>query len=82
VLLMEGTHIREDSDGSERGPSERDVEDACADTCKETRGMVLAMFAPQNIDRLVTISRACLRAGRDLVIDLYTARSRRDGRQH
>src|SRR5882724_40483 len=72
VLLMEGTHIREDSDGSERGPSERDVEDACADTCKETKGMVLAMFSPQNIDRLVTIYRACLRSGRDLVIDLYT----------
>src|SRR5213593_1413221 len=73
VLLMEGTHIREDSDGSERGPSERDVEDACADMCKETKGVVLAMFSPQNIDRLVTIYRACLRSGRDLVIDLYTA---------
>ena len=35
--------------------------------------MVLAMFSPQNIDRLVTIYRACLRSGRDLVIDLYTA---------
>ena len=73
VLLMEGTHIREDSDGSERGPSERDVEDACVDTCKETEGMVLAMFSPQNIDRLVTMYRACLRSGRDLVVDLYTA---------
>lgn len=73
VLLMEGTHVREDSDGSERGPSERDVEDACVDTCKETRGMVLAMFSPQNIDRLVTMYRACLRSGRDLVVDLYTA---------
>src|SRR6266849_3820183 len=73
VLLMEGTHIREDSDGSERGPSERDVEDACVDTCKETQGIVLAMFSPQNIDRLVTVYRACVRSGRDLVIDLYTA---------
>src|SRR5713101_1358678 len=73
VLLMEGTHIREDSDGTERGPSERDVEDACVDTCKETQGMVLAMFSPQNIDRLVTIYRACVRSGRDLVVDLYTA---------
>jgi ribonuclease J len=73
VLLMEGTHIREDSHGSERGPSERDVEDACVDTCRETEGMVLAMFSPQNIDRLVTVYRACVRSGRDLVIDLYTA---------
>ena len=73
VLLMEGTHIREDSDGCERGPTEREVEDACVDTCKETEGMVLAMFSPQNIDRLVTMYRACLRSGRDLVVDLYTA---------
>lgn len=73
VLLMEGTHIREDSDGSERGSSERDVEDACVDMCKDTAGLVLAMFSPQNIDRLVTMYRACLRSGRDLVIDLYTA---------
>jgi ribonuclease J len=73
LLLMEGTHIREHSDGTERGPSERDVEDACVDTCKATEGMVLAMFSPQNIDRLVTMYRACLRSGRDLVVDLYTA---------
>jgi ribonuclease J len=73
VMLLEGTHVREDSDGSERGPSERDVEDACVDVCRETKGMVLAMFSPQNIDRLVTMYRACLRSGRDLVIDLYTA---------
>ena len=73
VLLMEGTHIREDSDGSERGPTERDVEDACVETFKATEGMVLALYSPQNIDRLVTIYRACLRSGRDLVIDLYTA---------
>ncbi len=32
--------------------------------------MVLAVFSPQNIDWLVTIYRACLRFGRDLVIDL------------
>jgi len=73
VLLMEGTHIREESDGSERGPTERDVEDGCVDTCKGTAGMVLAVFSPQNIDRLVTMYRACLRSARDLVIDLYTA---------
>jgi ribonuclease J len=73
VLLMEGTHVRADADGTERGPSERDVEAACLETCRKTRGLVLAMFSPQNIDRLVTIYRAARRAGRDLVIDLYTA---------
>jgi ribonuclease J len=73
VMLLEGTHVREDSDGSERGPSERDVENACVDTCKGTEGIVLAMFSPQNVDRLVTMFRTCLRSDRDLVIDLYTA---------
>ena len=73
VLLMEGTHIRANADGTERGPTERDLEDACAETFKTSKGMVLAMFSPQNVDRLVTIYRACLRAGRDLVVDLYTA---------
>lgn len=73
VLLMEGTNVRKDSNGTERGTTESDVEDACAQTFKTTEGMVLAMFSPQNIDRLVTFYRACLRSGRDLVIDLYTA---------
>jgi len=40
---------------------------------QSTGGMVLASFSPQNIDRLVTVYRACLRSRRDLVIDLYTA---------
>lgn len=73
VLLMEGTHVREDSDATERGPSEKDVERACVEMFISTQGMVLAMFSPQNIDRLVTMYRACLRSGRDLVMDLYTA---------
>lgn len=73
VLLMEGTQVREDSDGTERGPSETDVEKACVDMFKSATGIVLAMFSPQNIDRLVTVYRACLRSQRDLVIDLYTA---------
>ncbi len=73
VLLMEGTHVRADADGTERGPSEDDVADICAATCRETAGVVLAAFSPQNIDRLVTLYKAALRSGRTLVMDLYTA---------
>jgi ribonuclease J len=73
VLLMEGTHVRADSDGSERGTSEVEVEAACANTFAATSGMALAMYSPQNIDRLVSMYRAALRTGRDLIIDLYTA---------
>ena len=35
--------------------------------------MVLTVFSAQNIDRLVTVYRAALQSGRDLVMDLYTA---------
>ncbi len=73
ALLMEGTNVRPDTSGEGRGPSEREVEDACVETFKATRGMVLTMFSPQNIDRLVTMFRACRRSGRELVIDLYAA---------
>jgi len=70
---MEGTNVRPDATGEGRGPSESDVEDTCVETFKATRGMVLTMFSPQNIDRLVTMFRACRRSGRELVIDLYAA---------
>jgi len=73
ALLMEGTNIREGASGEELGPTERDVEDACVETFKSAQGIILSMFSPQNIDRLVTMFRACRRSGRELVIDLYAA---------
>ena len=73
VLLLEGTQIREGSDGSEGGPSEKDVEAGLLATFEATEGLALVMFSPQNIDRLVSVYRACIRSGRDLVIDLYAA---------
>lgn len=73
ALLVEGTHVRADSDPAERGPTEVDVEDAFRRTCLETKGMVLAMFSPQNIDRLVSVYKAAIATNRELVIDLYTA---------
>ncbi|MFQ5700191.1 MAG: MBL fold metallo-hydrolase [Myxococcota bacterium] len=73
VLLMEGTNIRADSTAGQGGPSEQDVERACVETFRGTQGIVLAMFSPQNVDRLVTIYRATLQSDRDLVVDLYTA---------
>jgi len=73
VLLMEGTNVREDADPSARGPSEVDVEVSVADLARTTRGMVLAAFSAQNIDRLVTMFKAARRSGRELVLDLYAA---------
>jgi len=73
VLLMEGTHVRADTDGTERAPSESDVENACVATFRATEGMVLALYSPQNVDRLVTMYKAAIRADRIFVMDLYTA---------
>lgn len=71
VLLLEGTNIRDAP--SAAGPSEHDVEHGCVELFKRTDGMVLAAYSPQNIDRLVTLFRACKRSGRTLVMDLYAA---------
>lgn len=73
VLLMEGTNIREGADAEARGRSESDVEGSVAELARGTRGIVLAAFSAQNIDRLVTMFRAAKRSGRELVLDLYGA---------
>lgn len=73
VLLMEGTNIREGADPEKRGPSESEVETSVAGLARSTRGLVLAAFSAQNIDRLVTMFRAAKRSGRELVLDLYGA---------
>jgi ribonuclease J len=41
--------------------------------CRETTGMMRACYSCQHIDRLVTLCRAAKRAGRVLILDLYTA---------
>jgi ribonuclease J len=73
VLVLEGTHVR--AQGARERPrlSEADVEDRCAEFFRETRGMVLASYSGQNIDRMVSLYRAAKRAGRTLVLDLYGA---------
>ncbi|MDP8975665.1 MAG: MBL fold metallo-hydrolase [Actinomycetota bacterium] len=72
VLLMEGTNLQP---GMPTKPTatETDVEAAMAERFRDTDGIALVVSSAQNIDRLVTIYRACLRADRDLVINPYTA---------
>jgi ribonuclease J len=40
---------------------------------KSSVGRVFVAWSAQNIDRTVTLYRACLKAGRTLAVDLYTA---------
>jgi ribonuclease J len=72
VLLMEGTTLRPEGVPHD-GMTERQLEAALVDAIQAAPGIVLAMYAAQNIDRLVTWFRACRRAGRLLIVDLYTA---------
>jgi ribonuclease J len=69
VLLMEGTNL-----GSDKScVTESDIEDTFVDLFRSTAGRVFVAWSAQNVDRTVTLYRACLRAGRTLVVDLYTA---------
>jgi ribonuclease J len=69
VLLMEGTNL-----GSDKSClSESDLEDAFVDLFRATAGRVFVAWSAQNVDRTVTLYRACLKTGRTLVVDLYTA---------
>lgn len=70
LLIMEGTSL---SRGQEPGPSEQDVEEQLVNSLKQTPGLTLAMFSPQNVDRLVSYYRAAVRSGRILVLDPYAA---------
>jgi ribonuclease J len=73
ALLCEGTHIRAVGDRETAVRSESDVETSLVRRMRETVGTVSVISSAQNIDRLVTVYRACRRAGRFLVTDLYTA---------
>lgn len=72
ALLLEGSSIGRLND-DQSYPSEHDLEQALLDTFQQTDGLALVHTSSQNIDRVVTIMRASKRAGRRLVIDLYTA---------
>ncbi len=69
VLLLEGTNL-----GSDK-PTKResDLEREFVALCKATPGRVFVCWSAQNIDRTVSLYRACIRAHRTLVVDLYTA---------
>ena len=69
ALVMEGTNLGSDKPCS----SETDLEARFAALFEATAGRVFVAWSAQNIDRTVTLYRACLRTGRTLVVDLYTA---------
>lgn len=72
ALLLEGTTIGRKL-GNARPKTEVEIEDDFTRIFRETKGLALVQVSPQNIDRLVSIFRACLKSGRTLLIDLYAA---------
>lgn len=72
ALLMEGTALGRSPCDS--GPQTEDELEAefCA-SFRETSGLALIQASAQNIDRMVTLYRACKKTDRTLLIDLYTA---------
>lgn len=69
VLLTEGTNLGRDRPIL----TEEQLSWQFVHLFRRTSGRVFVAWSAQNVDRTVTLYRACLRAKRTLVVDLYTA---------
>ena len=69
-LLLEGTTISRKNDGF---PTESMLEEEFVNTFKSNSGINLVYTSGQNIDRLVSIYKACKRAGKLFAVDFYIA---------
>jgi ribonuclease J len=71
VLLMEGTTVG----GRESDPflTEDELVSRFVEVFKSTEGMCLVWCSGQNIDRIVTVYKACKKAKRQFIVDMYTA---------
>lgn len=72
ALLMEGSSLSR-LEAQDDFPSESDLENEFAAIFRATPGLVMVHASAQNIDRVVTLYRACKQSGRTMVIDLYAA---------
>jgi len=69
-LLLEGTLIGGTQNTSK---AEEDIENDLVKFYKSSSSLKLISFSSQNIDRLVSVYKACVSSGHTLVIDPYTA---------
>ncbi len=72
ALLLEGTCIGR-IENEEAFPTEKEIEAEFEKAFLDTKGMALVQCSAQNIDRIVSVFRACKKTGRTLIIDLYAA---------
>ena len=71
ALMLEGTTLGRDN--TEPIMRESDLVEKLSDRMHETKGIVLAAFSGQNIDRFVSFYKAALKCRRTFVVDLYVA---------
>ena len=69
-LLMEGTQIGRETKNEK---SEKQIEDEFVKLFTDPDKINLVCTSGQNIDRLVSVYRACLKTNRILVVDIYVA---------
>jgi ribonuclease J len=70
LLFLEGTMLHRNND---LFPDETAVENTILQTIRQQKNISFLLASSQNIDRIVSAYRACKRAGKLLVIDIYTA---------
>lgn len=70
VLLMEGTMIER---VNHKYQSEESVEEGIYEVVKDQQNISCVVSSAQNIDRFVSIYRACKKLNKKVVIDVYTA---------
>ena len=69
-LLLEGTNIAREEDN----PTEREVEDQFVKAFDDAPyALHMVWISAKNIDRICALYRACLKRGKTLVVDPYTA---------
>jgi len=69
TMLMEGSSLGR-LDENAQFPTEAEIEARLAENFKQ-QGFVMISASAQNIDRMVSIYRACKRTGRTLLLDIY-----------
>jgi ribonuclease J len=70
LLFLEGTMLQRSNDPF---PTEAAVEKAMHRVINKQKNISFIISSLQNIDRIVSVFRACKKAGKILVIDIYTA---------
>ena len=70
ALLMEGTMLHRNNQDF---PDEQSVEAKIFETIENSHSISFMIGSSQNIDSIVSAYRACLKAKKTLVIDIYTA---------